>query len=82
MAMSVFRRVGAKLHGLFVHRGEDPNFNAELQEHLTLLTERYIHQGMTPQDAARAARLQFGNTTLLQEERREMQTIPMIESLC
>ena len=35
---------------------------------------------MTPADAARAARRQFGNTTRLQEDRRDMQTIPALES--
>lgn len=45
----------------------DPGFDAEIREHLSLLTQRYVRQGMTPGDAARAARLQFGNTTRLQE---------------
>ncbi len=60
---------------------EDAGFDAEIHEHLTLLTQRYIRQGMTPADAARAARRQFGNTTRLQEDRRDMQTIPTLESL-
>ena len=62
-------------------KGADPEFDAEMQEHLSLLTERYIRQGMTPEDAALAARRQFGNTTLLKEDRRAMQTIPAIEAL-
>jgi predicted permease len=49
--------------------------------HLQLLAERFVRQGMTPADAAAAARRQFGNTTLLQEHRREMQTFPSIEHL-
>ena len=46
-----------------------------------MLAERYRRQGMTPDAAMLAARRQFGNTTLLQEDRRAMQTIPAIESL-
>jgi hypothetical protein len=38
---------------------------------LRLLTERYVRQGMTEAEAARAARRQFGNVTLLQEAHRE-----------
>src|SRR5580658_3758367 len=50
-------------------------------EHLRLLTKRYISNGMAPNDADSAARRQFGNTTLLREDRAQMQTIPTIETL-
>ena len=36
---------------------------------------------MTPADAERAARRQFGNATVLQENRREMQTIRWLDAL-
>ena len=49
--------------------------------HLALLAERYRQQGLTAQDAASAARRQFGNATLLQENRRELQTLPAVESV-
>jgi putative ABC transport system permease protein len=65
-------------------RGIDPidaDFDAEVHEHLHLLTERYVRQGMTQEDAAHKARRQFGSMTLLQEERHHMQTNPLIESL-
>ena len=52
-----------------------------MEEHVRLLAERYRRQGMTPEAAMLAARRQFGNTTLLQEDRRAMQTIPAIEAL-
>jgi putative ABC transport system permease protein len=70
----------AKIRRLFGGR-DDSGFDAEMQEHLSLLTQRYVRQGMTPGAAAQAAKRQFGNTTLLQEERRHMQTIPALESL-
>ena len=77
--MSILHRSIAKIRG-FIRGAEDPGFDAEIHEHLTLLTQRYGRQGMTPADAARAARRQFGNTTRLQEDRRDMQTIPVLES--
>jgi putative ABC transport system permease protein len=77
---SFWRLLIARVRGAFGGRA-DGEFDAELREHLDLLTQRYIRQGMTPDGALQAARRQFGNTTLLQEERRRMQTIPTLESL-
>ena len=59
---------------------DEQALDAEIREHLRLLTERYVRHGMTPDEAARAARRQFGNTTLLREDRRQMQTFPTLES--
>jgi putative ABC transport system permease protein len=52
-----------------------------MEEHVRLLAERYRRQGMTVEAALLAARRQFGNTTLLQEDLRAMQMIPAIEAL-
>jgi len=65
---------------LFGKRKRDSEFEDEIQTHQRLLTERYIRQGMTPDDAVWAARRQFGNLTLLQEKRRDMQIFPSLES--
>src|SRR5881398_2771244 len=59
----------------------DLGFQAEMEEHVRLLAERYRRQGMTTDAAMLAARRQFGNTTLLQEDLRAMQMIPAIEAL-
>src|SRR5215831_14153169 len=64
-----------------VRHEPDLEFKAELEEHVRLLAERYRRQGMTSEAAMLAARRQFGNTTLLQEDLRAMQMIPAIESL-
>jgi predicted permease len=45
-----------------------------MQTHLQLLTEKFMRQGMSPDDADSAARRQFGNTTLLQQRHRESRT--------
>ena len=71
----------AKLKGLCGKRRSNVEFDDEMQEHLRLLTNRYINAGMQPDDAESAARRQFGNTTLLHEDRSEMQSIPTIETL-
>ena len=59
----------------------EADFGTEVHEHLRLLTERYVRQGMTYEDAAHKARRQFGSITLLQEERHQLQTIPLFDSL-
>jgi predicted permease len=59
----------------------DLEVQTEMEEHVRLLAERYRGQGMTAEAAMLAARRQFGNTTLLQEDLRAMQMIPAIEAL-
>jgi macrolide transport system ATP-binding/permease protein len=73
--------LGVKLKRLFRKKDSDLEFDEKLHEHLRLLTKRYIRAGMTPSDADSAARRQFGNTTLLREDRTEMRTIPSLETL-
>jgi predicted permease len=72
------RALAARVAGL-LRRRPDAGFDDEMRTHLQLLTERYIRQGLAPADAASAARRQFGNLTLLQEDRREMQTVLALE---
>ncbi len=76
----MLREVVWKLRSLF-RRQDDVDFQAEMATHVSLLAERYARQGMSPEEAACAARRQFGNTTLLQEDRRAMQTFPALEEL-
>ena len=61
------RAFAAKLRGVVSGQRDGDEFEAEVGEHLRLLTERFVAQGMSREEAALAARRQFGNTTLLQE---------------
>jgi putative ABC transport system permease protein len=72
--------LAAKLRGLFGDRRAEREIDDEIETHLRLLTERYVRQGMTEAEAARAARRQFGNVTLLQETHREMRGIRLVET--
>ena len=76
----MIRAVIWKLRRLF-QRGADTDFDAQIATHSALLAKRYASQGMSPEEAARAASRQFGNTTLLKEDRRAMQTFPTLEEL-
>jgi len=75
------RAMATRLRGLFGDRRADREIDDEIETHLRLLTERYVRQGMTEDEAARAARRQFGNITLLKEVNREMRGIKFIETV-
>jgi putative ABC transport system permease protein len=75
------RTQAARLRGLFSKRNDDREFDEEIQTHLELLTERYVHQGRTQYEAAAAARRQFGNVTKLLEINREMRGFESIGTI-
>ena len=78
--MTALRVFVAKMRAL-LSRESHPGSNDEVEEHIRLLTERYVRQGLSTHDAARAARRQFGNMTRLQEDWREQRLFPSLESL-
>ena len=67
-------RLASRVSGLFRQKNAESEFDYEMQIHLQLLTEKFIRQGMGPEDADSAARRQFGNTTLLRQRHRESRT--------
>ena len=79
--ISQLRAITARVLGLFRSRKRDREFDEEMQAHLQLLVDRFVAQGMSQEDAAAAARRQFGNTTLLQEDRRELRTLVSVEEI-
>src|SRR5689334_1139906 len=71
----------AKVRGFLRGRRYDGEFDDEIQGHLQTLAEKFVAQGMSRKEAAAAARRQFGNTTLLREDHRKLQTFLSIEAL-
>jgi predicted permease len=55
--------------------------NAEIEDHLRLLAERFIDQGLSPEEARHAARRQFGGIAQLQEQHRDGRGLPVVENL-
>ena len=78
---SRLRVFASRVCGFLGVRRREAEFDGEIQRHLQLLAERFQAQGMSREEAAAAARRQFGNTTLLQEDHRELQTFPWIEAM-
>jgi putative ABC transport system permease protein len=74
------RAAVARLRGLLGKRRAGLELDDEIETHLRLLRERYLRRGMTADEAAAAARRQFGNVILLKEANREMRGIRFIET--
>lgn len=64
----------AKVRAFFAQSKANREFDEELEEHLQLLRERFVTQGMSQEDADTAARRQFGNTTFVHQQQREART--------
>src|ERR1022692_2865184 len=64
----------SKMKALFGQRQADAAFGEEMLTHLDMLADKYQREGMTPKQAVRAARRQFGNTSLLKQRQRESRT--------
>jgi predicted permease len=71
----------AKLRGLFGRRQTGHDLEGEIQLHIQMLTDRFILQGMVPNDARAAAQRQFGNATLLREHHNEKRSFPFVVTL-
>lgn len=78
---SWWREFAARLRGFVRGPRPDDRFEEEVQEHLRLLVERFMAQGLTRSDATAAARRQFGSTVLLHHDRHAQQTLPSAESV-
>jgi putative ABC transport system permease protein len=70
----------SRLAFALARRRIDEDTRHEIDAHLDLLTERYRRQGMSPDHAYLAARRQFGNTTVLRQNIRDMNSIGWIDS--
>ena len=58
--MRRLRRIFLKFYLLFANSKVEAELAREINAHLTLLEDDYLRQGMTPEDARRAARLAYG----------------------
>src|SRR3977135_3750858 len=68
------------LKQLFSRRRLDNDLSEEIQEHLEEKIEELVAGGMSRKEAAAAARREFGNVTLMEEDSRTVWRWPSIES--
>ncbi|MGH7937373.1 MAG: permease prefix domain 1-containing protein, partial [Chthoniobacterales bacterium] len=70
----------ARVRGMFRRRQADEDFEEELATHLAMLTDENLRRGMTPEEAARLARIRLGGVTQIKETNRELRGLPFIET--
>ena len=75
------RIFASRLYGWLGSGRLDADFDAELQTHLAMLTDDHVRRGMTPDAAARAARLALGGTSQISERQREQRGLPLLDGL-
>ena len=75
------RKMLSRLRATVQRRQSEQDFVREVDEHLTLLTDRFIQQGLAPEEARYAARRQFGGVTQLHENLHERRSLPQFEIL-
>src|SRR5665213_3245766 len=66
--MSILRQMARGLRALFHQRDADRDVHDEVQHYLDQATADQVARGLTPDQAARAARLELGNPTAVREQ--------------
>src|SRR5438270_198008 len=70
-----------RLRALLFRREMDEELQAELQSHLEMQARKNLSAGLTPQEARRQARLQFGGFESAKEECRDARGVNFVETL-
>jgi predicted permease len=68
--MRILRLWHSRMKGTLSQCTEDEQLDEEVSAHLDMLTEHYVKRGVQREEAARRARLQFGNVASLREKQR------------
>ena len=71
----------SRFTNLWRHRALDAEFDDELTFHVEMLVDKYMRQGLSRDEAVRAARRHAGNTLLAKEDMREVHVMMWIDSL-
>ena len=69
--MAFFRRAWASIRSTLRRGAAEREMREEMDAHLARAAERFVARGMSPEQARLAARREFGNVALLEEESRD-----------
>jgi putative ABC transport system permease protein len=69
------------LRAIFRHDAMNTQMNDEMRAHLVQATDRLVARGMSPAEAARAARREFGNPAVLAEDGRDARGASWVETV-
>ena len=71
----------ARMAAMFQKNRLERELDQDIQEHLRMATEENLRCGMSPREAADAARRSFGGPEPMKEEFRDQRGIPVLETL-
>jgi putative ABC transport system permease protein len=72
--------LASRLANVFRGRRLDADFASEMESHLDMLAAEHVRRGLSPDEARRAARLDFGGSMQLVEDHRENRGLPFIDT--
>jgi predicted permease len=75
------RTILQRIAATFRRRRSDDRLDEEIQEHLNLLAADYERRGLTPEQARRASRRDFGGVETMKEAYRDHRGLPFVETL-
>jgi putative ABC transport system permease protein len=70
-----------RLAALFSGGGRERDFNDEIESHVQMHADEYVRQGLTPEQARRAAILKLGSVQTVREDHHDQRGIPLLEHL-
>ena len=73
------RRITARFKNVFFHRRAEREMTREIEAHLRLLEDDFRRAGLSPDDAALAARRAYGGVEQTKELHREERSIPWLD---
>jgi hypothetical protein len=79
--MKHLRRIFMRFYLLFANNSKvEAELAREIGAHLTLLKDEYLRQGLTPEDARRAARLAYGGVEQAKQLHRDERAFQGLEN--
>src|ERR1041385_5754117 len=75
------RRMWARVRACFTRPSEDDDLREEIGDHLRLLQRRFESQGLSEEEARRAAHGSFGGVEQLREHLRDQRSFPWFDAL-
>lgn len=79
--MKTLRRLLLKTLHFATNRRRDRRLREEMETHLALLTDEFLHQGLPPAEARRQALLKLGPTEVIREAVHAEHGLPILETL-
>jgi len=79
--MNPFRHAILRLRAIVARASLEKDMQSEMREHLDRATDRFVARGMPLADARLAAKREFGNLQVLQEEARDARGARWVDAL-